>query len=381
MQDAETELMTWLVGGAGPPAGIRVTIERAMQRILDAGVPLHMFSLFVLTHHPIVGGKRIRWTPEDGARIDNATYQFFSSDMFLKSPIRRVFDDGITIRRRFFAGDPFEDYDDFRDYLADGVTDYYAQPLIYLGGETHGLSWVTRDPAGFSDAQIAMFDRIVPAMARLIEIYLLKINSQAYLTTFLGRDPGTRVLDGNIHRGESETIDAVILFADLAGFTQMSNAEPPARVLERLNGFYDAVCGPVVAEGGEILKFIGDEVLAIFPVADPGARAARASAALDAIAAAQSADDVPPFRAAVHLGALTYGNIGAQDRLDFTAIGPAVNLTARLLSQAGAGGHRVVASRRIAELLPARITRTYDVPMKGFDAPQAVGVVVDGAIA
>ena len=163
----------------------------------------------------------------------------------------------------------------------------------------------------------------------------------AALEAYLGRRSAARVLAGPLRRDIGETIQAALLYADLRGFTALSEGNAPAAVIAALDAWFDRIAGPVHAFGGEVLKFIGDGMLAIFPVAGRTPRDA-CDAALRAVAAARTGmahldaargrEGLPPlpFGAALHLGEMLWGNIGAADRLDFTAIGPAVNLVSRL---------------------------------------------------
>ncbi|MEM7269629.1 MAG: adenylate/guanylate cyclase domain-containing protein [Pseudomonadota bacterium] len=361
-------LFDWMVGGALPPSPMPVNVAKLLEGLNEAGVVIDRFALFIMTLDPKVAGKRITWTPNEGVEVLNAPHEFFLSDYFKQSPAAHVYESGDTLRCCFARGDE-TDFDDLNDLRDNGVTDYYAQPMVYSGRETHSMTWSTSAAGGFTDGMIAAFDRLNPAIARLLEIYVLKINTISILDTYVGRNAGAQVLDGHVERGDLERIPSVILFADLVGFTALSNMRPPEEVLSILNGYFSAVETAVQSGGGEILKFIGDGILAIFPIRDD--EAAAAQRALGAIDEALAASETP-FRAALHVGEVLYGNIGGESRLDFTAIGPAVNLTARILGHAETAGAELVCSEPFAAHAKGRAALTGEVSLKGFEGAQAV---------
>jgi class 3 adenylate cyclase len=209
----------------------------------------------------------------------------------------------------------------------------------------------------------------------------------ALLEAYLGRRSAARVQAGAVRRGEGETIRAALLYADLRGFTALSEAAEPAMVIAALDAWFDRVAGAVHAFGGEVLKFIGDGVLAIFPVtASPAAAceaALRAVAAVQAgmahLDAARRARALPPlpFGVALHLGEILWGNIGAADRLDFTAIGPAVNLVSRLEGLCRPLGRPVLISGAVAAETGASLVQLGEHTLRGIAAPCAVFTLPD----
>ncbi len=377
-KDAVEEVFAWLCAGAPPPTGIRHSIAKGLERMHDAGVPIDRFALFVQTIHPTVRGKRISWAPGEEPEVREVPHGFFETPLYLESPIAQVFTKGKPLRKRL-DGDEDPVFDHLREMRADGFTDYLALPLPMANGEMYGVSWGTRRKGGFGDEGVAALERINPILARLIETYILRLNTATILSTYVGRNAGGKVLNGKIFRGDAERIRAAILYADLKGFTALSNARPPEEVLATLNAFFDALDPEIVSRGGEILKFMGDGVLAIFPTTEAsGERRRAARAARDAVAAAHAALETDPkapgFRASICLGDIHYGNIGSQSRLDFTVIGPAVNLGARLLSAAGGLGADTVVSAEVAELLGGG-RRLGEVELKGFPEPLPVFAV------
>jgi adenylate cyclase len=224
----------------------------------------------------------------------------------------------------------------------DNVTDYIAMPIVFTDDSVHAVSWTTRQPGGFTDDQVAALRSVMAPLARLIEIMRLRRTAIMLLETEVGSRAGERILAGQIRRGHTETMQAAIWLSDLRGFTPLSDRLPPETVVEVLNRYFDCQVGPILRQGGEVLKFMGDGLLAVFPIADGGDTAQVCGRVLDA--ARESRANVEALRhsdrdhaierfrfgLALHVGKVLYGNIGGGDRLDFTCIGPAVNLAARL---------------------------------------------------
>lgn len=362
-------LTLWLTEGAQPPKPMPGNVLHLVTELRSAGVPVDRLAIFITSMHPTAPGRGIYWTPETDVVVQMASYEFFQSDYYKDSPVASVRFSRTPERVRM-QGDVeaiADRHPDYADLIAKGVTDYYMQPLLQTDGDGHGMSYATLHPDGFTDAMLAAFEQVRPGVERLMEIYSLKLSTHAVLSTYVGRDAGRQVLAGKIQRGDSEAIDAVILFADLKGFTALSNVAETQDVLSTLNAFFDAMDQGIQESGGEILKFMGDGVLAIFPTVDQTEPDA-ALAATQAISIARESlpEGSPGFRAALHAGKVVYGNIGATERLDFTVIGPAVNLTARLLGAAADIDAEDVCSERIAKHLDDLAIPAGSIVAKGF---------------
>src|SRR6185312_4659158 len=299
-------LLAWLVDEAGASPGPDRFLAGLGGRLLADGLPLAGGALTLAVPHPIIARRTWLWRAETGAVIEALG----------------------------FAGAPLDQAG--RDWLAD--LGPVQEDTVGPAPEGPVLGWAgTRrfDPQeGVRLRQVARF--VVAPLAALAA----RAAMAGLLEAYLGRRSAARVLAGALQRGTGETIRAALLYADLRGFTVLSEATEPAAMIAALDAWFDRVAGAVHAFGGEVLKFIGDGVLAIFPVT--GAPAEACEAALRAVVAARAgmahldaarrAQGLPPlpFGAALHLGEILWGNIGAADRLDFTAIGPAVNLVSRL---------------------------------------------------
>lgn len=362
-------LTLWLTKGALPPKPMAGNVLHLVSELRAARIPVERLAIFISSMHPTAPGRAIYWRPDAEVSVHTASFEFFHSDYYKTSPVQsvRISRKPLRVRMQGDLDAIAARHPDYADLIRKGVTDYYLQPLIETDGEGHGMSYATHHPDGFTDEMISAFDQVRPGIERLMEIYALKLSTHDMLSTYVGRNAGRRILSGQIQRGDAETIDAVILFADLIGFTALSNAAGTPEVLGTLNAFFDAVDKGIQTEGGEILKFMGDGVLAIIPIEDRSESDA-AHAAARAISAARDnlQKGSPGFRAALHAGEVVYGNIGAAERLDFTVIGPAVNLTARLLSAAVDIDAEDVCSARIAAHLKDLASSAGEIEAKGF---------------
>lgn len=374
------KMLEWMADGSRSDPTARRIIDRVCRELVAAGIPISRFALFIFTLHPNIGGRRFIWTPDEGTVMNEASHEVMMSDMVQKSPAMAVMRSGEAIRERLNGTAPlaFSDFDDLR---AAGVTDYLLQPLGFTTGDTYAASWATEADPGFSDEMIATLTRVRPLLARLTETYILRLNAANLLSAYVGRDGGERILAGHVQRGDTEAINAAILFADFKGFTALSTRTDGKLVIETLDRFFDILVLAIEGDGGEVLKFLGDGILAIFPVEEDGeaapmvAAARRAvEAAADGVAKANAEPGERPelgFRAGLCLGDVLYGNIGGGNRLDFTAIGPAVNLASRLLQVASETGRDFVCSSMVAErFADAQPLGEFD--LKGIEVPTAV---------
>lgn len=384
MKDAKAidRLFEWMIEGAPGYNDGGSIIDYFCKEIVSAGIPVDLYRLFLFTIHPLIKGRRMQWKPDgSGTEILEADLGLLGRTEYKNNPLPHVMETKKSLRRRLVDPDCPNDYIIVDELRAEGFTDYLVQPVIYIDGDVHTMSWSTRHRDGFSEADIAALERLRAPLTRLVEGYILRLNAANIISTYVGRGAGGKVLGGKILRGDSEEITAIILFADLKSYTSLSNAKPPKIVLETLNSFFDALEAPIAENGGEILKFMGDGLLAIFPFADKddATRAQIAGKALEAIRTAHRSlvedGDKAEFRSALHIGKLYYGNMGASRRLDFTEIGPAVNLTARLLGAASDLECDDVVSEAFAEQIGGVAHKIGDVALKGFKAKQPVYAV------
>src|SRR5205085_96432 len=252
------------------------------------------------------------------------------------------------------------EFDVLSELRGEGATDYLASPLFFTDGSIQVATWATRSSEGFSDEEIAGIESIVAPLARVAEIRALRRTAGNLLETYVGNQAGERILAGQIRRGHTESIHAAIWLSDMRGFTRFADLAPPDALISLLNRYFDCQVPAILDHGGEVLKFMGDGLLAIFPVDDRSATSAVCESAL--IAADEARERIAALRGsigvdgidelrfglALHVGDVLYGNIGGGARLDFTCIGPAVNLAARLEKLAGRLGRAVLACQGVA---------------------------------
>ncbi len=352
----------WLLQEARPIQDSATLIGGFANRLLATGFPLKRVFVSMRTLHPQVLALSHYWEAgESIARVTPRAYDALESDLYLLSPIRVIHEGRAPeIRRNLAQATAPYEFPIFAELKAEGITDYLMLPLLFSDNSTNIAAIATDRAGGFSENEIARFRTLVPLLAVTLEIREDKRIARTLLTTYLGRDAGRRVLAGQVRRGDATSIAAALFFCDLRGFTQMSEALPREALIQMLNDYFTAMADPVEAHGGEVLKFIGDGMLAIFPIADDLDRdracltalgaAKDAIRAMDALNDARRAAGEIELRAgiALHTGTVMYGNIGAPERLDFTVIGPAVNLTTRLERLCRTLDRRLVASDRFA---------------------------------
>jgi adenylate cyclase len=382
------KIADWLIDGArSAPSPSRMMADTC-ERVVQAGLPLWRVGVFVRTLHPDIFGRNFIWRPGAEVTVGTVDFDIRNSPEFKSSPLAIVFHEGREVRCRLDdpASDRFPFLDDMR---AEGVTDYIALPLLFLDGSIHASSFTTKRPGGFSDDELAALRAIVTPLARVIEIISLRRTASILLDTYVGNRAGERILGGQIRRGHTDTMDAAIWLSDLRGFTALSDRLPAETVVDILNGYFDCQVAAIRTHGGEVLKFMGDGLLAVFPIDEyvgdvqqvcgqvlEAARESRAS-----VEAMQYpiGDAVERFRfgVALHVGKILYGNIGGGNRLDFTCIGPAVNLAARLEKIAGRLNRTIVASAGFAGICAGSWADLGEFPIAGFSNAQRVYGLVD----
>jgi adenylate cyclase len=351
-------IVDWLIDGARSAPLPQDVLTELCERLAAGGFPIWRAVVFVRTLHPQVVGRRFVWNPGTATVVTEASFELLDREVFRSSPMAQIKSAGM-VRRRLADPDCPMDYPILHDLRKEGATDYVITPLAFTNGEIHFASWATQQPGGFTSAEMTVIESIAAPLARVAEIRASYRLANNLLSTYVGTNAGARVLAGQIRRGFTEEIHAAIWLSDMRGFTRLADRLPPQALVDLLNRYFDCQVPPIAEHGGEVLKFMGDGLLAIFPIGKSGAAAAVCAAALQAalearakVAALQSAtaeDAGVRFGLALHVGDVLYGNIGSGNRLDFTCIGPAVNLAARLEKLAGQLGRTIVASAEFAK--------------------------------
>ena len=382
------KITDWLIDGARSTASPPQMVAEFCERLVAAGLPLWRFGLFVRTLHPDILGVNFIWKPGTEVAVGTADFHLPDSPEYRNSPLAIVFGEGREVRhliddpesRRF----PFLD-----DMRAEGVSDYIALPLHATDGSVHATSWTTKQPGGFGDQQLSGLRSLMPPLARLVEITNQRRRASILLDTYVGNRAGERILGGQIRRGHTETMHAAIWLSDLRGFTALSDRLPAETVVDILNRYFDCQVSAITTHGGEVLKFMGDGLLAVFPIAEADGdiqqvcarvlEAARESRASVGAMQYKVAETVERFRfgVALHVGKILYGNIGGGNRLDFTCIGPAVNLAARLEKIAGRLHRTIVASEGFAGICAGGWTELGEFPIAGFSKAERVYGLAD----
>ncbi|HEX2479784.1 MAG TPA: adenylate/guanylate cyclase domain-containing protein [Geminicoccaceae bacterium] len=337
--EARSPILDWLVGEARLLPNGRSLLLALCERLVTAGLPLARASFHVRVLHPQLIGIGYYWQRgSDEIRVFRAEHGIQETSVYQQSPMRILFEGAGAVRQRLDLPDVAFRFPLFYELRDQGLTDYVALPVTFSDGKVHGTTWSSDRPGGFTTGDLAQIYDLLPALSLLLEIYLNRRIAITLLDTYVGRAAGERILRGQITRGSGETVRAAIWFCDLRGFTELSERTDRDALLACLNQYFDSMAGPVEQHGGEILKFIGDAMLAVFPLDTNDACRRALQAALDARAAMAQlnrqrlaqGEDALGFGIALHTGDVMYGNIGTADRLDFTVIGPAVNLTSRL---------------------------------------------------
>ena len=384
------KLSEWLIDGArtapSPPRMMAETCER----LVAAGLPLWRVGIFVRTLHPDIIGRNLIWRQGAEVVVGTANYDMLGSPEFLSSPLAIVFREGREVRALLDGpdGKRFPLFDDLRE---EGVTDYIALPLVHIDGSFHASSWTTKQPGGFTDEQLVGLRSLMAPLARLVEIMRWRRTASVLLDTYVGNRAGERILGGQIRRGHGYTMNAAIWLSDLRGFTALSDRLPAETVVDILNHYFDCQVGAIRTHDGEVLKFMGDGLLAVFPIDEyvgdvrkvcaQVLEAARESRANVEAMQYPIGETIERFRfgVALHVGRILYGNIGGGDRLDFTCIGPAINLAARLEKIAGRLHRTVVASRAFADACPGGWADLGEFPIAGFSRAERVYGLEDEA--
>ncbi len=385
--DAASELSRWLMAEPHVEDDDTAFVRALAERLVAEGVPLWRTRYALMTMHPEVLWRSVLWRSVEGAVVIDQPHQRLEDPFYTASPIARVRQSRVPLRIRLSPGElPYALCVELRD---EGGTDFYALPLPFANGQVGYITFVTKAIQGFSDATLSLLAAVGPFLARRIELESAYYATRGLLEVYLGPNAARRVLSGQFQRGRGELIDACIWFSDIRNFTQLSDRTEPARVVEMLDAHFDAVAGAVSDRGGEVLKFIGDAVLAIFPLgSDPRAACRHALAAAEqAFTAlgltnqdlAARGEGAIEIGIALHCGRVMYGNIGARNRLDFTVISSAVNEASRLESLCKPLGVRVALSAVFVQTaeIQERAIDLGEQALKGVRAPLRVFTIRD----
>jgi adenylate cyclase len=348
-------VIDWLLEQGRQAISAQRLLDAFCRRLMEAGLPLWRAVCGLQLLHPQIRSTSYFWRRDRGAvEMRNRLHGAETEADDRISPFGTLMEegaDGMRYRLEQMEGPwPYAILGQLREQ---GATDYVAMTVRFASGRRNVLSLATDRPGGFSTEDLALVDSVLPAFGAVLETLALRRLSTTVLDTYVGRRTGARILSGDIRRGTGDNVRAVLWYCDLRGFTSLADRLPREELIALLNGYFEAMGGAVEEHGGEILKFIGDAMLTIFPLdgdadgdgagangrggeAEACAKALEAAiaaiAAMERLNAARAAWGQPTLRCgiALHIGDVMYGNIGSPTRLDFTVIGPAVNLVSRI---------------------------------------------------
>lgn len=374
-------VVDWLTNGTRGERFIDNIFAEMCNRLQEAGIPLKRSTLHILIQHPQWLGARLMWS--DGMReaeIARVDFDVRERSEYIGSSANEIQSGAAEVRENLerdrALGRKHALYDEMR---AKGLTDYVAWPLYHTLGKQHLVTFATDRRGGFDDSHIAALKKLLPVLALVSEIRVKNRLARTLLETYVGAHAGELILAGATRRGTGTTVRAAIMICDLRDFTKISDNWPRDDVIDLLNDYFDAMSDPIARHGGEILKFIGDGLLAIFPLDRPNACAnllravTEARQAMAALNDRNKATSRAPlnYGIGVHVGDVMYGNIGSTSRLDFTVIGPAVNMASRLETLTKQIGKPVLLSRDFAELVTPEfeLERVGQHAVRGFSEP------------
>ncbi len=352
-------IASWLVEHGGRRCSAEALVDELCRRLVAAGVPLFRVSVGFRSMHPQLFAHNIRWVRGAGATEIRRPHGIEDTAHYRNSPVALIHQGQPAFRRRLDQDPDASRYPVLQELRAEGGTDFLALGLPFSTGQINYVSWCTDAAGGFTDEQLAILTDLMPLIAQRLELEAAHSASETLLATYIGGDAASRVLDGTIRRGQGATIRAAIWFCDLRDFTAMVDARPQAEIIATLDDYFECMARPILDEGGEVLKFIGDAMLAIFSIDDLGLAqccpaalraAVKGQEGLSLLNDQRRADGLAALEVdiALHLGEVMYGNIGAADRLDFTVIGPAVNEVTRVEGLCRSLGRKLLASAAFA---------------------------------
>ena len=350
------------------------------------GASIDRLMVSLRTLNPLLVATSETWLKStDTTTPVNASHGVRETERYIGSPLQAIFETRKRVRQRL-TNLPEDAHRAYTELAEDGFTDYLALPILFGEDAQPGAAILigTKREDGFSDQDIESFRQIRDYLAPVLEVHALRYLARSLMNTYVGKRTSEKVLAGMIKRGDADVINAALWFSDLRDFTHLTETLAPEQVLEMLNEYFEFVSAAVTAQGGEILRFIGDAMLIVFPIDDNMCMQTACNAAIDAAFDAQSTlaslnhrrrrHGLPEiqFGVGLNVGEVIYGNVGAPDRLDFTVMGPAVNRTARLESLTKELGCNILFSQKFAKSIatPSEFLGNHE--MKGIAEPQAV---------
>lgn len=359
----------WLADQALAEPDIVGMFEGLCNRLYAIGIPVGRARLIWPTLHPLFQAETVLWNRGKGTEFEQFVHEETMSDSWLNSPMKHMRDHDITVLRRKLDGpDKLLDFPILEDVRDMGMTDYLVVATNFFHNHEgkHSnhrgivVTWCADRPGGFSNREIDSLQKIQRRFAVACKTVVQERISHNIVETYLGKQAGERVLSGEIKHGDGSETNAVVWYSDLRNSTALADTMPGENYLQLLNDYFQCTATPVIEAGGEVLDFIGDAVLAIFPFENEeeknNAICAATCALNKAIKAHADMDEtrkkagLPLFKFGVGLnvGSLMFGNIGVPQRLSFSVIGPTVNEVARIETMTKITGKRILATKDVA---------------------------------
>ena len=378
-------IAAWLIGPARQIASAPQAFDEYAWRLYAAGLPVLRVTLHCGTLHPqFLGSAYVWWRNTAQTQEIMVMHEVVDVVPYEENLVARVRNGGETVRRRLDGAEARLDFPILYDIKAQGGTEYFGFPVASAYG-SHMASYTTDRPGGFSEEQIAQLRAVSERLSVLADTHIQRQIAENVLKAYLGPQTGPLVLAGKIRRGTGDTINAVLWSSDVRSFTAFSDRVPGQQVIAKLDQIFDGQARAIAKHGGEILKFIGDGLLAIFPVDTPDQAALAAAEALtaatEALESVQALGPHSPGEApfkmviALHYGSAIYGNIGAADRLDFTVIGPDVNLVSRIEAVAKSLDLPLVVSDDFARAYGGSLRSLGQHKLRGLETPHELFTV------
>lgn len=374
----------WLLGAARRLHAPAALFDEFCWRLVGQGIPLWRATVSIATLDPRARAYGYRWWRERGVTEEfRVPHDIFRSVDYRDSPIRTVIETGEPARYWLEDEARIQAYPLLQSLRSEGATDYFAAPTSYFNGRYQVSTWTSDRPGGFSTQQFEEICSLLPIVSAVGEGLAMRRLAGTLLDIYLGPTIGQRILNGEVRRGHGDRLRAILMAIDLRGFTSLSDRLPPDELINLLDSYFDIAAGAIGEQSGEVLKFVGDGVLATFQAGEGEERrvAAQALAAAEAILMRLAAENEvraatgrPLIRIGIglHIGEVFYGNVGATDRLDFTAIGPAVNLVCRLEGLTKRLSRPLLLSQEFAAFCDRPLFSLGFQPVKGLGEPAEI---------
>jgi adenylate cyclase len=388
-----SEVASWVIQAGLAGKSEPVMLAEFCRRSTAAGLPLARAGVVIDTLHPVHEGRAFRWRREDDGEAElneyGPTTEGEAAAMWRASAFHHLLETGGSLLRRKISASDSGEFPQLASFAEEGMTEYvaiinrFARQGVLGEMDCVYSYWITDHAGGFSDAEVTQIVGVMPSLALAVKCASLTRIAGTLVETYLGRDPGRQVLGGRIGRGLAETISAALWFSDLRDFTRIADQAEPHHLIPLLNDYADVAISAIHDHGGDVLKLIGDGVLAVFTGETTGASCGHAMAAEAALRTGlgklnqrRAYEGLPTTEVylGLHVGDVFYGNIGSKYRLDFTVVGPAVNEVSRIAAMCRSVDRELLVSQAFAEAMPEpermRLVSAGRYALRGVDRPQ-----------